>query len=85
MKTPNCIDCKNHAIIDDPDPHDWFCDDDVAVVCKITPNDNQNISSYYLSDKQEFKCITRSCRPYNKRKESERPIWCPLIKENDNQ
>lgn len=74
-----CVDCKNHEVIPDPDPHDWFCDDDLAVVCKLTPNDNQNTESNYLADKQGFKCITRSCRPYNKRKESNRPKWCPLI------
>lgn len=29
----NCIDCKLHQILSDPDPDDWFCDDDVKVVC----------------------------------------------------
>src|SRR4051812_3276113 len=33
MKT--CIGCKHHEVIADPDPHDWFCDDDVAVVCTL--------------------------------------------------
>lgn len=35
MIAKNCIDCKDHEILPDPDPHDWFCDDDVKVVCKI--------------------------------------------------
>jgi hypothetical protein len=75
----NCLDCENHEVIPDPDPHDWFNDDDLAVVCKITVNDSQDPGSKYCSDRQEFKCITRSCRPYNDRKESGRPSWCPLI------
>lgn len=29
----NCIDCPNHIVLPDPDPYDWFCDDDVKVVC----------------------------------------------------
>ena len=33
LKAENCIDCSHHHIQDDPDPHDWFCDDDVKVFC----------------------------------------------------
>lgn len=29
----NCIDCPFHKVLSDPDPDDWFCDDDVKVVC----------------------------------------------------
>ena len=76
----NCIDCKNHEIIKDPDPHDWFCDDDVAVVCRLIPNDKDAEDSPYLADHSPFKLITSSCRPYNIRKESGTPKWCPLEK-----
>jgi len=31
----NCIDCTSHQVLPDPDPFDWFCDDDVKVVCNI--------------------------------------------------
>jgi len=31
----NCIDCLAHRVLPDPDPHDWFCDDDMKVVCNI--------------------------------------------------
>jgi hypothetical protein len=79
IKIPNCLDCENHKVIPDPDPFDWFNDDDVAVVCVIFPNDDRDVESEYLADRQEFKCVTGSCRPYNKRKESDRPKWCPLI------
>ena len=27
----NCIDCSSHQVLPDPDPNDWFCDDDVKV------------------------------------------------------
>lgn len=37
MSAPdNCTKCPSHEISRDPDPHDWFCDDDVKVQCKIT-------------------------------------------------
>lgn len=30
----NCMDCPNHNVLPDPDPYDWFCDDDEKVVCE---------------------------------------------------
>ena len=33
LECNNCLDCPKHHIAPDPDPHDWFCDDDVKVVC----------------------------------------------------
>ena len=59
----NCIDCPFHKVLMDPDPDDWFCYDDVKVVCtKAEPR----------------KEITVACKPYNIRKESAVPKWCPL-------
>jgi hypothetical protein len=29
----NCTQCKSHNVMPDPDPFDWFCDDDVKVFC----------------------------------------------------
>ncbi len=37
----NCVDCPNHEVLPDPDPDDWFCDDDVKVVCRRV---NRNIT-----------------------------------------
>jgi hypothetical protein len=67
MKLPlSCIDCAFHRVAPDPDPLDWFCDDDVAVLCASTNN----------------KPATVACRPYNARKETAPPPrWCPLRKE----
>lgn len=31
----NCIDCKHHRVEADPDPDDWFNDDDVKVICML--------------------------------------------------
>lgn len=36
MSYSNCTKCPAHVVQSDPDPHDWFCDDDVKVVCKHT-------------------------------------------------
>jgi hypothetical protein len=60
----NCIDCPHHLVLPDPDPNDWFNDDDMKVVC-------------VKAQKQ----ITCACRPYNLRKESSTPTWCPLTTE----
>jgi hypothetical protein len=29
----NCMDCPFHEVQRDPDPDDWFCDDDEKVLC----------------------------------------------------
>jgi len=60
----NCTACKHHSVERDPDPNDWFNDDDVKVVCTLT--------------KRKDNTITVACRPYNVKKESETPKWCPL-------
>jgi hypothetical protein len=75
----NCLECPFHEVISDPDPHDWFCDDDKAVVCTKLKNDKQDKNSKYSADRQEFKCVTISCRPYNLKKECNIPDWCPLV------
>ena len=58
----NCMDCPNHVVLSDPDPHDWFCDDDEKVLCQH--GDTERI-------------VTCACRPYQLRKECEIPNWCP--------
>lgn len=58
----NCMDCPHHSVRHDPDPDDWFCDDDEKVLCALASH----------------KAITVGCRPYNKRKECTIPSWCPL-------
>jgi len=35
IKINNCVDCSEHQVLSDPDPYDWFCDDDVKVICKV--------------------------------------------------
>lgn len=30
-----CHECPHCKILPDPDPHDWFCGDDVKVVCAV--------------------------------------------------
>ena len=74
----NCMDCDLCKVIADPDPNDWFNDDDQATICLKTKNPNFDINSNYKVDRQEFRPITSSCRPYNLRKESETPPWCPF-------
>jgi hypothetical protein len=73
----NCIDCEHHKVIDDRDPDDWFCDDDKAVICTLSPAEPEP-DSRYISHRSAFRRITEACRPYNIRKESNTPAWCPL-------
>lgn len=80
---PNCIDCPNHKIIADPDPYDWFCDDDVAVICLLTSRNHRHDpnSRYQATSQNDNSCATVSCRPYNVSKETTPPpLWCPLLK-----
>lgn len=65
IKIENCHQCQFHKVENDPDPDDWFNDDDVKVVCT----------------KKHNKTITSACRPYNIKKECAGiPNWCPLLK-----
>ncbi len=78
MTYNNCTQCQYHAVIADPDPYDWFCDDDVAVVCTRSRNEERDVSSEYDADKSFFKLIVRSCRPHRVAREATVPVWCPL-------
>ena len=81
-KINNCLDCTYHKVIPDPDPNDWFCDDDVAIVCtneKAPQNQKFDLNSKYKADRQLLPLITVSCRPHHIRKEANIPDWCPLL------
>jgi len=58
----NCMDCAFRGVLPDPDPDDWFCDDDEKVICM----------------KSAGRAITIACRPHHKRDECSTPSWCPL-------
>lgn len=63
MPDPTCINCPHHQVLPDPDPDDWFCDDDKKVVCtKVEPPKN----------------VAVAIRPYKLRVEALVPDWCPL-------
>jgi len=74
-----CIGCPDMEIIPDPDPDDWFNDDDVAVICRAT-SDNPKLDSKHPADRSAFKKVTCACRPYNVKKETTIPDWCPRKK-----
>ena len=78
LKITKCLSCPDHRVIDDGDPYDSFCRDDLALVCIKVKNPTQNVKSVWMSERQEFKVVTCSCRPYNLEKESNIPDWCPL-------
>jgi len=72
-----CMDCPSHLVIADPDPNDWFCDDDKAVVCTKVNNPHKDIASRYPANRHVNKIVSCSIRPYNLRKETQVPDWCP--------
>lgn len=80
LEKKSCLDCIHHRIINDPDPNDWFCHDDVAIICSLTKNPNQDLKSRYVADRQEFRPVSVSIRPHKVQKESEVPSWCPKNK-----
>lgn len=61
----SCLDCPHHRVEPDPDPLDWFCDDDVKVVCtKVSAKNN---------------VVMCGIRPYRVKAEIKSvPVWCPL-------
>ena len=67
----NCTECIHHQVVRDPDPSDWFNDDDVAVLCNLSTRDTNS---------GRARRITRACRPYNVEKECSVPSWCPMRK-----
>lgn len=67
----NCTQCPNHRVERDPDPDDWFCDDDVKVRCLLS-------KAGYDGNRCQEPFVTVACRPYNVVKECGVPDWCPL-------
>ena len=76
-----CTKCQYHQVINDRDPHDWFCDDDAAIVCTKLKNTHRIMNSIYPSDRSEFRIIGCAMRPYDVDKVKS-PSWCPLQKRN---
>lgn len=78
MEVESCIQCPAHRVVADPDPFDWFCDDDCAVLCTKSEKKPEQLGS------GAYRCVepmvTVGCRPYNLEKETPPPDWCPLRK-----
>lgn len=71
-----CTQCASHIVEPDPDPEDWFCDDDVKVRCVRS-------SALYRGNFRKEPYITVGCRPYRIKDEADIPDWCPLLKRDD--
>ena len=65
LEITNCLDCPHHEQQRDPDPHDWFNDDDQKVVCKHSKRE---------------RIVASGERPYQLREACAVPKWCPLSK-----
>jgi len=74
----NCSRCPNSMAEADPDPHDWFCSDDVRIRCTIANQDNpRTLENGALCVGEPY--ITVACRPHHIEEECEIPDWCPLL------
>ena len=71
LKITHCSNCSNHIIEPDPDPSDWFNDDDIKIRCTLS-------KAPYRGNRCNEPYITVACRPYNTGKEDDTPSWCPL-------
>ncbi len=81
LEITDCSQCPHYGTAADPDPNDWFCDDDQYGYCKITPNDARKSDSKYVSDRSTFKTLYKSRRPYEVGKLPV-PEWCPMRKKD---
>lgn len=73
----NCLDCQFHKRVNDKDPDDWFNSDDEAVLCTKIPIPAKP-NSRLRWEWHGFRAVTTMARPYQTRRESETPQWCPL-------
>ena len=40
-----CVQCPHCTILPDPEPYDWFCDDDVKLFCEKLKKDSSRCTS----------------------------------------
>jgi hypothetical protein len=80
MSAPdNCHDCAFHKVVRDPEPDDWFNTDDEATLCtKTGPSGSKSQYGHEFP----HRAITSADRPYQSRKYSTRPGWCPLMQDD---
>jgi len=74
----SCISCPYHKVIKDPDPDDWFNDDDMAVVCTKLPNDEigkYRSPAYFIG--QNYKVVSSALRPPELSNFNWIPDFCP--------
>ena len=80
-----CIQCQFHKRVADPDPDDWFNDDDEALLCThpgCPVNDYTDLQREYYKKRGwigKGRVITCAERPYNINKEKI-PSYCPLVR-----
>ena len=64
----SCLDCPNHKVMPDPSPDDWFNYDDEKTVC------------FHEKFGKAGKTVSSMNRPYETKRFSGIPDWCPLLK-----
>lgn len=77
IKIDNCLDCPHRLVVADPDPSDWFCDTDVAVLCNLADN-MDGFKTAKNPRPFSHRPVTVSCSPVRVRRECTVPSWCPL-------
>lgn len=62
MATKKCEKCRFCELRRDPDPYDWFCDDDIAIWCIAKSKTGRKVCG--ANRPYEVKLVTA-------------PRWCP--------
>jgi hypothetical protein len=77
-KPENCFSCRNHKMVPDPDPIDFFRDNDQAMVCVLVNNPKYSTDAYRISDRQAYKVIGYGIEVFDNERKIPIPSWCPL-------
>jgi hypothetical protein len=79
LNISSCLECPKHQLIQDPDPVDPEREEDVAVVCTLSPNPARDPASLLHSDQSPHRPVVTVCPPSLAEAQALIPDWCPLL------
>ena len=83
----HCVQCPFHLIVPDPDPDDWFEDDDETLICTHPEckKEYTETQKQYYSDRGllEIGCVIESGNRSYQTSKITVPCFCPLLKNHE--